>query len=581
MLPILILSSCVSSSEKDKHLKIFRYNQAEGLSSLDPAFARNQANIWAVNQLYNGLVELNLKLEIVPCIARSWQISEDGLYYTFFLRDDVYFHDSEVFSGSPAGSPSSIKGRNVTAKDFVYSFKRIIDPVTASTGAWIFNDKVLRNESGEIEDTCFKATDNYTLKIYLQNPFPPFLEILAMPYAYVVPKEAIDRYGKDFRTNPVGSGPFIFNTWDEGTTMAFLKNQYYWRKVLKTQNSKLKTRNPKSHPTGDQPKAGNIQLPYLDAVQVSFIRDNTQAFFTFQQQKLDFLSWSEDFPKDLILNADGSVQEEFADKFRFQKAPYLHTQYLGFQLDEKFYPDKIGTGGEGRKHPLLDKRVRQALSYAINRKELITYLRYNIGISGTSGIVPAALPSFDADKVKGYDYMPDLAQQLLKQAGYPQGQGFELKLYTNAPYMLIAEYLQKQWAGIGVKVSIDVNPFATHQEMVDNGRIKFFRASWLGDYPDAENYLAMFYSKNFAPAGPNKTHFKNEQFDKLYEQAQLENDTKKRYELYQQMDQIVMDEAPVIVLYYDEVVRLTQNYVSGLEVDAMNMLKLERVDFVK
>jgi len=109
---------------------------------------------------------------------------------------------------------------------------------------------------------------------------------------------------------------------------------------------------------------------------------------------------------------------------------------------------------------------------------MITYLRYNIGIPGTSGIVPAALPSFDADKVKGYDYMPDLAQQFLKQAGYPQGQGFpELKLYTNAPYMQIAVYLQKQWASIGVKVSIDVNTFAMHQEMVDNGRIKFFRAS--------------------------------------------------------------------------------------------------------
>jgi peptide/nickel transport system substrate-binding protein len=129
-------------------------------------------------------------------------------------------------------------------------------------------------------------------------------------------------------------------------------------------------------------------------------------------------------------------------------------------------------------------------------------------------------------------------------------------------------------------VKIEINQAATHQELADNGKINFFRGSWLGDYPDAENYLSCFYSKNFTPVGPNKTHFSNLTFDKLYEKALMENDGWKRFEIYQEMDQIIMNEAPVIVLFYDEVLRLNQKYVKGLETDGMNILRLEKVDIV-
>jgi peptide/nickel transport system substrate-binding protein len=140
--------------------------------------------------------------------------------------------------------------------------------------------------------------------------------------------------------------------------------------------------------------------------------------------------------------------------------------------------------------------------------------------------------------------------------------------------------LQKQWSSLGIKVKIDVNNNSTHQELVDNGRVNFFRASWLGDYPDAENYLSMFYSKNFSPAGPNKTRFKNKSFDELFEKAQIaDNDPFDRYSMYNVMDQIVMAESPIIVLYYDEVIRLAQSNITGLEANPMNNLSLEKVDF--
>ena len=212
---LLTLFSCNNNQQQFSDKKVFRYNQADGLSSLDPAFARNQANIWATSQIYNGLFELSDELYPVKSIVDSWDITENGTRYTFRLQQDIHFHDNEIFENG--------KGREVTAHDFVYSFKRILDPATASTGVWIFSDKAKKDENGQIAEDWVKALDDYTLQIQLAKPFGAFLEILTMPYAYVVPKEAVEKYGKDFRVHPVGTGPFVFKSWDEGNNLVLLK----------------------------------------------------------------------------------------------------------------------------------------------------------------------------------------------------------------------------------------------------------------------------------------------------------------------------------------------------------------------
>lgn len=546
----LLLTSCAGVGENSSDWeggdkKVFRYNQADGLSSLDPAFARNQANCWATTQIYSGLFELSDDLYTVPNLVDTWKISEDGKTYTFNIKQGVFFHDSEVFPGG--------KGREVKASDFVYSFKRILDSKTASTGAWIFNDKVEKDENGVPVDNWVEAPEDYKLIVRLKEPFGPFLEILTMPYTFVVPKEAVEKYGKDFRVNPIGTGPFTFKSWDEGNSLVLLKNENYWRK---DNNGK--------------------QLPYLDAILVSFISDKNQELLTFQQKKLDFVSYSgQPSSIDLILKDDGTPSPDFAGKYVVQKEPYLNTEYIGFQLDPEKYEDKD--------HPILDKRFRKALNYAINREELVSFLLNNLGVPGTAGIMPPAVAAYDAEKVVGYNYDPKKAEDLLKEAGYPGGEGLPtLKLYTTIQSKPMVEYLQKQWEAVGIKVEIEINQVATHQELVDNGRVNFFRGSWLGDYPDAENYLSMFYSKNKAPLGPNKTHFANVQFDSLYNVARFESEGFKRFDYYLAMDNIIMEEAPVIVLFYDEVLRLTQNNVIGLTpTNPMNVLKLERVDFMQ
>ena len=185
----------------------------------------------------------------------------------------------------------------------------------------------------------------------------------------------------------------------------------------------------------------------------------------------------------------------------------------------------------------------------------------------------------DEEEVPGYTYDPNKAQELLKESGFgPGGKAIpELTLYTTSQYEAIMVYLQKQWAEIGITVNVQKNDAAAHQDMVANGSAKFFRASWLGDYPDEENYFSLFYSDHFAP-GPNKTRFKNDEFDKLYEESRGIPDGFERIDHYRNMDRIIVEEAPVIVLYYDEVIRMTQKNVTGLEPDAMNILKLERAD---
>jgi peptide/nickel transport system substrate-binding protein len=560
-LALLAACSGAGPSAADER-RVFRYNQPEALTSLDPAFARNQANSWAVAQLYNALLELDSTLQPAPALARRYSISPDGLTYTFWLRHGVYFQASEAFrDGKRAAlSPalSSVSGkempalptRAVTASDFVYSFKRLLDAKTASPGGWIFRGKVLEDSKGDISDTCFVAANDSTLRIHLKAPFIPFLSLLTMPYTYVVPHEAVQKYGKDFREHPVGTGPFQFKVWDEGNVLLYHRNPYYWRKDAKGR-----------------------PLPYLDAVAISFIADRKTEFLTFLQGKLDFLSGIREGSRDLILNPDGSVRADFQGRFNLQKAPYLNTEYLGFQLDSTNLTGEQASQGRA----LRDRRVRQALSYGINRPEMLAYVLNHVGRPGESGFVPAALPSFSPAQVPGYTFQPQKARALLAAAGYGTSRPLKLRLSTVAERKAVAEYLQKNWADVGVQVQIDINQSAAQQELVDNGRAAFFSKSWLGDYPDAENYLALFYSPNFSPAGPDKTHYKSAEYDKLYVEAIREQDAARRTALYQAMDRLVVRDQPVISLYYDEIIRLTQRNVHGLTPNPMNQLLLERV----
>ena len=530
-----LISSCSRNDADDKNKTVFRYNESAGIASLDPAYARDQACIWATNQIYNGLVQLDDRLEILPCIARSWNISNGGLIYSFHLRNDVFFHDNELFKNG--------KGRKVTASDFVYSFNRIIDPEIASPGAWIFNNV---NDLLTDNKFNFKALNDTTLLICLKNPSPPFLGLLSMQYCSVVPKEIVEHYGKDFRKHSIGTGPFKFKMWKEGVKLVLVKNENYFE------------------------FDGKNRLPYLDAVAITFNTDKQSVFLEFLKGNIDFLNSIDPAYKDELLTKNGKLNPKYKDKYNLLTQPYLNTEYLGFLVDS--------LPASHEKNPLLDKNVRKAINYGFDRKKMMKYLRNNIGIPGVYGFIPLGMPSFDSTKMKGYDYDPELSKKLLSEAGFPNGEGLpEITLSTTATYLDLCEYMQQQLSEIGIKIKIDVNPPATLREMIAKSKLTFFRGSWIADYPDAENYLSLFYSKNFCPVGPNYTHFSNRTFDELFEKAQNEIDDTVRYKYYREMDSIVIEEAPAVVLYYDQVLRFYQKNIIGFTSNPMNLLNLKRV----
>ena len=519
ILLLFSLSQCTSVKEK-KIGQVFRYNEFANITSLDPAFARNLSNIWATTQLFNGLVQLDDSLNVIPDRAKEWSVSTDGLNYKFSLRDNVYFHQSIAFGDE--------RTRKVVATDFVYSLNRLRDPKVASPGGW-----VLQNVD-EI-----KALNKYELKIKLKKPFPAFLGLLTMEYCSVVPREVIDKINEKFRNQPIGTGPFHFKKWEEDVKLVLRKNPNYFEK-----------------------DSQGISLPYLEAIAITFIPDIQSEFMLFIQGKLDLLNSLDNSYKDELLTSNGNLSESYKTKINMQKGPYLNTEYIGFYLDTK-------------SEAIRSKLVREAINLGFDRKKMIAYLRNNIGFIGNRGLIPRGLPGHGANTSIQYD--PIKASNLINKFKKKHGFIPQIILSTDSNYLDICEYLQRALEKIGLKIKVDVMTPALLKQSRSSGKLEMFRASWIADYPDAENYLSLFYSKNFSPNGPNYTHYQNEEFDALYQNSFEINNLQLSKENYKKMDSIAMNEYPIVPLYYDQVIRFVQKGVSGLAINPINVLKLKKV----
>ena len=521
LLAPLLLLGCNQTQNKALEKQLFRYNEHKNISSLDPAFAKDNANIWAIHQIFNGLVEMDEKMHVKPSIASKWEISKNGTLYTFFLRPDVYFHSHDKFG--------SKKTRLVTAGDFEYSFNRLRNSKIASPGGWILNP---------VKD--FFAIDSLTFQIQLKQPFPAFLGVLSMKYCSVVPKEIVEHYGEDFRNHPIGTGPFYLKRWSENNKMVMRKNQHYFEVDKK-----------------------GVKLPYLEAVAITFLADKQSEYSQFIQGNIDFISGLDSAYKDDILSYDGNLSSKYKSELKMLKSPYLNTEYLGFYMDSE--------SPEIQSHLL-----RQAFNYGFDRKKMIAYLRNNIGTAGEAGFIPKGLPGYQS--TMGYEFNPQKAKALVdKYKSLHNNPRPKIKLSTTENYLSFCEFIQRELLDVGLFIEIDVMPGSALKSAKANGKSVLFRASWVADYPDAQNYLSLFYSKNFAPNGPNYTHFKNDKFDNLYELAFVETNDSIRTELYKKMDQIIMTQAPVVVLFYDEVLRFVQKNVIGLGINPSNLLELKKV----
>ncbi|GAA3598449.1 ABC transporter substrate-binding protein [Flavivirga amylovorans] len=517
----MLLNSCTNNTSINKDHLVFRYNEHANINTLDPAFSRTLQDTWVSNQLFNGLVQLDSDLNILPCIAKNWTISDDGLHYSFTLRDDVYFHKHELF-----GKDST---RIVVAEDFKYSFNRLRDEKIAAPGNWVLK-KV--NDFEAVNDTLFK--------IELKQPFPAFIGLLSMKYCSVIPKEIAEHYGNDFRSHPIGTGPFQFKRWEENIKLVFRKNNNYFEK-----------------------DSNGIPLPYLEAVAITFLPDKQSEFLQFAQGNIDFLNSLDASYKDELLTADGQLRNTYKETINMIQGPYLNSEYLGFYLDSKT-PE------------IQSELIRKAINYGFDRKKMMIYLRNDIGNPANGGFIPKGLPGHNESI--GFSYQPEKAKQLVEQFKKESGISKpEITLTTTSNYLSFCEFIQRELGKTGLIIKVDVMPEATLRTARSNGKVDMFRSSWIADYLDAENYLSIFYSKNFAPNGSNYFHFKNAQFDSLYNKAFTITNIEERKHIYTTMDSIAMQNAIMVPLYYDEVVRFTRKNVSGLGINPINLLDLRRV----
>lgn len=509
------LFGCTTTEKSYSDKDVFRYNEHSDITSLDPAFAKDQRNIWAVHQLYSTLVGLDANLDIAPDLAKRWTISDDGLTYIFHLRDDVYFHDYSI-----------LKNRKLAAADVVFSLKRLSDPKLASPGSWTMTYV-----------KSIRALDEYTVQIELKQNFPAFLGILSMKYCSILPEEVKDGL-IDFRDNPIGTGPFYFKDWIPKEKLVFRKNPLYF----------------------ETDSLGH-QLPYLEAVAITFLPDKQSEFLQFVQGKLDFINGLDISYKDELLNAKAELRPQYKSKIEMDKIIQLNTEYIGFNLSHpKFSADS--------------KNLRKAINYGIDKEKMIKYLRNGIGTAATQGFVPPSL--LGKKEVKGYDYNPALARQYLNL--YKSDQNMEnpsITLSTNPSYVDLIELIQSDLKKIGINVSIDVMPASTLRQKRSSGDLEAFRASWIADYADAENYLSLFYSKNKSPNGPNYTFFESPTYDSLYINAINTASNKERLKLYAQLDSIVIEEAVVIPLLYDEIIRFKSKSLENFSTNSINMLELK------
>ena len=513
---IIIFSSCEERKSIDLNT-VFRYNEHKNINSLDPIFAKDIANIQAVNQLFNGLVEMDKELNVAPSVAKSWKISENGKLYTFIINTSVEFHPHP-----------SLEKRNVTAYDFEYSFNRLLDPKNASPGRWIF-DKV----------DNFEAKNDSIFQIKLKNPFNAFLGLLTMKYCSVVPKNVVEFYDDDFRSNPIGTGPFKFKRWEENIKLVLRKNENYFQKD----------------------SIGN-QLPYLEAVSITFLPEKQSEFLQLVKGKIDFISGLDNSYKDEIITNDGRLNEFYKDRIKMLRGPYLNTEYLAFFL-------------KSEKNEIKSELIRKAINIGFDKRKMLKFLRNGVGIPAEAGFIPSGLPGYKKNNINRYN--TELAKSYVSNYKEKYNSTPSLTLTTSSNYLDLCEFIQKELEKLGIEINIDVIPGSALKQAKANGKLDFFRASWIADYPDAENYLSLFYSKNLAPDGPNYTHFSNDEYDRMYENSLRETNPEKSKLLYQKMDSIITSKSIIVPLFYDEVVRFISKNVVGMEINATNLLDLRNV----
>jgi peptide/nickel transport system substrate-binding protein/oligopeptide transport system substrate-binding protein len=472
--------------------------------TLDPAMSVDIHAVTVIQQIFDGLVQFDKELNITPAIAKSWKISPDGLTYTFFLKEGVHFHNE----------------REVTSKDFVYSFTRILDPENKSSSSDFFSrilgaKEFIEKKTKEVKGLI--ASDKYTLKIVLNEPYAPFISILAMKGAKLVPKEEVEKSGADFGKSPVGTGPFKVISMKEGEEIVLEANQDYFE-----------------------------GRPYLDKI----------IFKIFHGA-----------PREKILKEfkEGGLEESFippgeiedivrGKQYLFLQKPLLSLRFYGFNLFSK---------------PLDDKRLRKAINFAINKKFIISEIHKN-QFNLARGILPPGMPGYNPE-IDPYQHNETLARKYLMESSYGKDKVAPTLETWSASRSEAAQKelneIKSQLNKIGIQTTIQYETsWPSFDSMLRTKKAPVFIYAWYADFPDPDNFLGiLFHSKSKY----NYTAYHNPEVDRLLDKARGERDYLKRMEMYRKIEKIILDDAPIVPMVNHLFQMVYQPYVRGVEVSAL------------
>jgi ABC-type transport system substrate-binding protein len=520
---------------------------------------------------YEGLLEYNyLKREpheLVPLLADGMpQVSKDGLTYTFKIKKGVKFMDNASF---PEG-----KGRELKAKDFVYSFLRIADPHANSPAFWLFDGHIVglnewreaqkKNQATDFDHppAGFSAPDDNTLVIKTKQKYPQLLFVLAMPQTFVVPREVVEKTGKDFVNNPVGTGPYKLDSWARNSKLTFVRNPNWRGQVYPSDGE------PGDKENGLLADAGK-PIPFVDKVEYYVYVESQPEWLNFLSGNLDESGIPKDNFKQAI-TASKDLAPDLAKKgMTLLKNSEPDVTYLAFNMEDPVIK-KLGPN------------FRKAVALANNTKEDIE-LFYNGRAIQAHTPLPPGIAGYESDFPNPYvDYSPEKAKELLAKAGYPDGKGlpeivFESTQGTDSRQQ--AEKLQTDLAKVGIKLKINVNQFSELTEKINKRQAQMWGIAWLADYPDAENFMQLLYGPNKAPA-PNGSNFDNPEYNKLFEQMRGMADSPERRKIIHRMNEIFVDNMPWVVETHRIAYSLTQPWLKNYKPGYMgpSMAKFLRID---
>lgn len=574
----LLLLACGRSELDTQRFKDEQvlYGQTSRFKGFDPVKVSDVASSAMICRVYEGLLEyayLDRPYRVQPMLAETMpEVSEDGLTYTFRIRKGIFFQDDPCFPGG--------KGRELTAEDFVYSIKRMADLKNASSGFWVFNGRVagldeFRAASAGEAPTDYAASvegvrsiDRYTLQIRLKESYPQLLWVLAMHYTFAVPREAVEFYGDGFVNHPVGTGPYILETWNNNYRIEFVRNP----KWAETGRIELypSTGTAEARAAGLLDDAGK-QIPFIDRIVQYVVDDVATTWMMFLSGQFSYSTISRDNWAAVITPGRELVSEMKEQGVELLSSPTLYLSYIGFNLDDPV----VGK----------NKKLRQALSCAFDPELLVQY--YNGRVTPVYGPLPDPLAGFKP-KPTAYSFNLEKAKRLLAESGYPDGIDpatgrrleLTLELGDAAPdTRQVVELMVGMVDKIGVVLKASYNNWPAFLDKLDRRQAQIFKLGWVADYPDSENFLQLFYGPNASP-GPNHANYASPQIDKLYEQLRTMLPGPEKDRLCEQMVDIVIEDCPWVFLYQPMDFAVTHNWLKNYSLHDFpyTMTKYRRVD---